>query len=256
MKKTFLFLLIAAVLTVGCGDKQQQKQAVGGISDGAISLRDNLPGDSARYGLACDGCTDSVLVFLPYEGGDPDTFDIINAFQQLRIFGRPHIGDELAVILNPADPDEALMVIDTEVLKGAWCYMVSPQLRAPENMPRRMQRRIVQQMSDSLKQLLVTPREYSLRLKRDNTAMARGGVYKRTTTDDMSPVEYPAVKRYTEWHLYNGKLILKADTISGFSQEGALPETDTVTISYLMEDSLVLKFPDHRQEYYRKKETY
>ena len=139
-----------------------------------------------------------------------------------------------------------------EMLKGEWCYMVLPQLRTPESMHKRMQRRMIERMPDSLRQLMMTPREYSLRLKRDYTVTARGGQRRRTTTDDMSPVEYPTLKRYTDWHFYNGKLILKADTIAGFSNEGALPETDTVQIRMLTQDSLILEFPDYTQSYYRK----
>jgi hypothetical protein len=253
MKKALFFLVVATLLTAACGEKKEAKVPANIPAD-AISLYQNAPGDSALYGLACDGCTDSVLVFLPYSGGDPDTFDIISAFQHHRIYGRPHIGDELAVILNPEDRAEALMVFNTEELKGTWCYMVSPKLRNVESMPRRMQRRMIESMPDSVKQLLIVPREYSLRLKRDNTAMVRGGMRRQTTTDDMSPVEYPAVKRYTEWRLFNGRLILKADTIPGFTLEGQLPESDTVDIELLTNDSLVLRFKDHSQSYYRKVE--
>ena len=232
-----------------CGSKRPKDEPTN-----AISMYKNMPGDSARYGLACDGCTDSVLVFLPYSGGDPDTFDIINAFQQHRIYGRPRIGDELAVIVNPEDHDEALSVVNMEMLKGEWCYKVLPQLRTPESMHKRMQRRMIERMPDSLRQLMITPREYSLRLKRDFTASARGGMRRRTTTDDMSPVEYPSIKRYTDWHFFNGQLILKADTVAGFSQEGDVPEIDTVQIRLLTADSLILEFRDHVQEYYRKVE--
>ena len=249
MKKPFFLFILTAIVLFACTSKQHQELA--SASD-AISLYKNQSGDAARYGLACDGCTDSVLVFLPYAGGDPDTFDIIDAFQQHRIFGMPHIGDELAVILNPEDSAEALMVFNMEVLKGTWCYMVTPTLRNIENMPQRMRRRMLERIPDSIKQQLLVPREYSLRLKRDNTVQARGGQYRQTTTDDMSPVEFPSVKRYTEWSLYNGKLLLKADTIAGFSQEGDKPETDTVVIELLMQDSLVLRFQDHTQSYYRK----
>ena len=251
MKKAVFILTISAILMIACGSKQQHDMHT---EAEAISLFQNEPGDSALYGLACDGCTDSVLVFLPYTGGDPDTFDIIDAFQHRRIFGQPHIGDELVVILNPEDSAEAYMVFNTEELKGTWCYMVSPTLRNVEKMPRRMQRRMMERMPDGIKQQLLVPREYSLRLTRDNTVQVRGMQRRQTTTDDMSPVEYPAAKRYTEWHLYNGKLILKADTIAGFSQEGAKPETDTVEIEMLFRDSLVLRFPDHTQSYYRKKD--
>ena len=90
MKKTFLYLFSTILMMSACGSKQQQSVA-SDVADDAISLQKNLPGDSALYGLACDGCTDSVLVFLPYSGGDPDTFDIINAFQQHHVYGRPRI---------------------------------------------------------------------------------------------------------------------------------------------------------------------
>ena len=110
MKKLILIAFVGALLTVACSTKQEQ--AATDVAEDAISLKKNLPGDSALYGLACDGCTDSVLVFLPYSGGDPDTFDIINAFQQHHVYGRPRIGDELAVIVNPEDHDEALSVVN------------------------------------------------------------------------------------------------------------------------------------------------
>ena len=250
MKKALFSIMTAAILASACGHGQQQAESQEATD--AISTYKNIPGDSTLYGLACDGCTDSVLVFLPYSGGDPDTFDIINAQQQHRVFGRPFIGDELAVILNPEDPEEALMVINIKELTGEWCYQVTPTMRKMEQMPQRMQQRMLEKMPDSLRNQLMKAREYTLRLKSDNTAIALGGQRRQTTTDDMSPVEYPAMKRYTEWHIYNGKLILKADTISGFSEEGAVPETDTATIKMLMKDTLVLSFPDHEQNYYKK----
>ena len=250
MKKLILFALAGALLTVACSTKQQEIPS--DVAEDAISLQKNLPGDSALYGLACDGCTDSVLVFLRYSGGDPDTFDIINAFQQHRIYGRPRIGDELAVIVNPEDRDEAYSVINMEMLKGEWAYQVHPTLRNPESLSKRMQRRMIERIPDSLRQLMLTPREYSLRLKRDFTVTVRGARRQRTTTDDMSPVEYPTLKRYTDWYFYNGQLVLKADTVAGFSQEGDVPEIDTAQICLLTADSLILQFSDHTQEYYRK----
>lgn len=251
MKKLIFLALASALLTAACGTKQSE--ASSDIADDAISTHKNAPGDSARYGLACDGCTDSVLVFLPYQGGGLDTFDILDAFKQNRIYGRPLIGDELAVIVNPEDSSEALMVIDIEQLRGEWCYQVTPTLRNMENMPRRMQRRVKEELTDSMRKELMTPREYSLRLKRDHTASARGSMNRQKTSDDLSPIEYPAVRRYTEWHLFNGQLVLKADTIPGFTREGDKPEIDTVSILMLRQDTLILRFPTHEQSYYRKK---
>ena len=118
-----------------------------------------------------------------------------------------------------------------------------------------MQRHMMERIPDSLKEQWLKPREYSLRLKRDHTAMALGGVHRQTTTDDMSPVEFPPIKRYTEWYIYNGRLILKADTIAGFTQEGNKPTIDTVEIKTLRRDTLVLRFSDHEQSYYRKEQN-
>ena len=78
----------------------EQKQPPAGEPTEPIDMHRNLPGDSTLYGLVCDGCTDSILILLPFSGGDPDTFDIINAFHDRKIYGRPQTGDELAVILN------------------------------------------------------------------------------------------------------------------------------------------------------------
>mgnify|MGYP002625215858 CR=1 FL=1 len=242
MKKTTLLIAVTALIMAACGSKQAPKEAA---PNQAISTHENLPGDSTRYGLACDGCTDSVLVFLPYSGGDPDTFNIIQAQKERRIFGRPHIGDELAVIASSESPHLAQTVINLSTLHGQWAYMVSPTLRQSVGQPARP-------LPDSILQKIMIPREYSIRLKRDNTAQIRGARRQQTTTDDMSPVEYPAVKHYTEWHIFNGQLVLTTDTIAGGGDE-AEPENDTVTIQLLMRDSLVLRFKDHDQPYYRKK---
>ena len=248
MKKTLFLCFFASVLLAACGGRQQS-------SEGALTdIYKNASGDSTRYGLACDGSTDSILVFLPYGTTRLDTFDIINAFQNHQIYGRPHIGDELAVIVNPEDSAEALKVINLETLRGTWCYMVTPTLRSVDKMPKRMQQRMMERIPDSLLKQWLQPREYSLRLKSDHGVTARGGVYHQTS-DDMTPVEYPAFTRYTDWRIFNGRLILKADTIAGFTKEGEVPTVDTVDIRLLRQDTLVLQFPDHEQSYYRKQEV-
>ena len=77
----------------------------------AYSIVKKAKGDSTLYGLACDGCTDSVVVFLPYEGGDPVTYEIIDALRMGKVFGRPKIGDRLALIcpLYPSDAADDLL---------------------------------------------------------------------------------------------------------------------------------------------------
>lgn len=247
MKRILFYAVLAVIALTGCS----QRQPTDGEGDIA-SVYQSMPGDSTRYGLACDGCTDSILVFMPYSADRLDTFDIIAARQEHRIYGRPHIGDELAVIVNPEDSVEALAVINLETLRSTWCYMVTPTLRHIDKMPERMKRHMLERMPDSLRRQWLTPREYTLRLKRDHTAMQTGGVRRQTSTDDMSPVEFPAVKHYTEWHIYNGRLVLKADTLAGLTPKGVVPTIDTVDIVKLREDTLVLQFADHTQGYYRK----
>ena len=113
-------------------------------------------------------------MLLPYTGADPDTFDIINASQQKQIFGKPFIGDELAVILNPEDKAEALTVINLDDLKGQWAFMVKPKLRDYDKMSRRLRRRMMAEMPDSVKESLLVPREYVLQFKRGYSMTTRG----------------------------------------------------------------------------------
>ena len=199
MKKVFsLFILI--MLIVACSQKQAPRER----QEEAITIQQNEPGDSTLYGLACDGCTDSILILLPYAGGDPDTFDIINAHETHQIYGRPRIGDDLAVVLNPEDKNEALMIINLERLKGEWCYMVTPTLKRIDRMPPKMQRRMLERIPDSVKERLLQPREYGFRIKQGHTVQAIGNVRRDVSADNMSPVEYPRQRRYREWKLYNG----------------------------------------------------
>ena len=51
MKKTLYFAIITVLMTA-CGSKNN---AEANNADDAISMHENLPGDSALYGLACDG---------------------------------------------------------------------------------------------------------------------------------------------------------------------------------------------------------
>ncbi|MBR1688855.1 MAG: hypothetical protein IJ710_10095 [Prevotella sp.] len=241
-----------ALLVAACGEKNVKRAG----NTEAISTHKSAKGDSTVYGLACDGCTDSILVFLPYSGGDPDTFDIIYAHQHQRVFGRPHIGDELAVIVNPEDKDEALTVINLETLKGEWCYRVMPTMRNIESMPKRMQRRMLEQMPDSIKQQFFVPREFGFKLKRDYTASPIGLMRSGNTSDDQSPVEYPKLKWYNEWRIYNGRIILTQNMETyAFTSEDRKTESDTADIVLLRSDTLVLQFRDHTQGYYLRVDT-
>ena len=97
--------------------------------------------------------------------------------------------------------------------------------------------------------------EYSLKLKADNTATMRGNMRNMGKNGNgQSLAVYPEVHRYTDWFLFNGHLILHADTIAGFTQEGEMPVTDTAEIVLLMRDSLILRIGNEEQSFYRKKE--
>ena len=71
-----------------------------------------------------------------------------------------------------------------------------------------MEQEFLKKMPDSVMQRLLQPREYGFQLKNDHQAQPIGMVRQGNTTDDRSPVEYPELKRYHEWHLLNGRLIL------------------------------------------------
>ena len=248
--KKIIFAVMAVMGIAACQQKSPSPES------GTMPAHQNEPGDSTRYGLACDGCTDSILILLPIEGGDPDTFDIIHANQQHLIYGRPRIGDEMAVILNPDDKEEALMVINMERLRGEWCYQVTPTFRNLENMPKKMQRRMMERIPDSVKERLLVPREYGIRLKRNHLAQSIGA-YRNSAGSEMSPVEYPKLRRYASWRLFNGRLVLETDTtrLSKDSEKRTL-EHDTADILLLVHDSLILRFKDHEQSYYRKKDSH
>ena len=66
---------------------------------------------------------------------------------------------------------------------------------------------------------------------------------------------YPEVHRYTEWYPFNGRLVLHADTIAGFTKEGEKPITDTAEIVLLRRDSLILRVGGAEQSFYRKRES-
>lgn len=249
MKKA-ISLLAMALLLMACGEKQPPKDR----QEGAIVTYHNEPGDSTIYGLSCDGSTDSVLILLPFSGGDPDTFYIFQAWQNHQVLGRPHIGDELAVILNPEDKQEVLMLINLERLKGKWCYQVTPTFRHLSDTTSDIQRRrMIERIPDSVRKKMMAPREYGIQLKQGNTAQSIGE-RRNNTSDDMSPVEYPKMKRYTGWRLYNGRLILVTDSLRLPNGKKGKPEQDTADILQLRKDTLVLQFKDHEQKYYRKVE--
>lgn len=245
------FMSLACISS--CSDKNEKDD-----NSMVIDVQENAPGDSTLYGLACDGCTDTVIVFLPYKGGDPDTIDILTAKKNGKVFGKPTIGDKLAVILNPEDKGEASMVIDIEDILGQWCYIAMPHFRDISNLPARLQRKILAQIPDTMKESLLVPREFGISIKNGFTASPIGMMRKSNTTDDQSPVEYPPLRVYNEWRLYNGHLLLirtaKVQQMGNNSVKKPADIIDTASIVMLGPDTLILKVGDENLNYFRKKQ--
>ena len=246
MKQSVFSSIIALLMIASCTSSDSSKQE---SETDIFNEEQRLPGDSAIYGLACDGCTDSILVFIPFSGGDPDTINILNARTNRRVFGRPDIGDEVAMILNDSNKTVAEMVINIERLKGQWCYMVLPKLRHRAGMPFDSAR-MVKTIPDSLREMWFQPREYGFELLSEHQAQPIG-LRLSTDTRDTGPVEYPEMKRYREWHIYNGHLLLM-ETRRDTTGARQVISTDTADILVMRHDSLLLKFADHEQGYYRK----
>ena len=144
------------------------------------------------------------------------------------------------------------MVIDLDDLQGKWCYIAKPKMRDFASMPPRLQRRMMANMPDSVKERLLVPKEFGFQLRRGRTARPIGEFQHSNTTDDLSPVEYPPFKMYTEWHIFNGRLILTEERMALNGKADRQVTNDTASILLLTKDTLVLKFKDEVKGYYRK----
>lgn len=247
-----IFFMAVAISLFSCGSKTETSDNIN-ISTGEGYV---AKGDSTIYGLACDGCTDSVLVFLPQSGSDPVTYNIINAMKVHQVFGRPQVGDDVALILDPRNKKTAKMVIDLNDMAGTWTYKVMPTLRMMGPGAPAKGKNAPPPMPDSIMKTLMVPRDYGFTLNDGYTAKAVGAKMKSNSLDDDSPVTYPEIKHYSEWHIFNGKLIL---TINALKIPGNKTQrkmsNDTAQIMLLMRDSLVLKFKNGIQGYHRQGET-
>lgn len=248
-KYGLMALMLTMLIVAACGSKKDSGKTEEGD---LISVEPSQPGDSTVYGLACDGCNDTILVFLPRQGGDPDSFNILNASKSRQVFGRPMIGDLVAVLTNRENPKVADMVINIEQLKGKWCYMVEPKLREIAGMPlSRLQGEMREEMDSMLRDLL-QPREFGVEIKSDYTARPIG-VIRSMTSDEESPVVYPPLKRYREWRIFNGRLILSEGARDSLGNIN-VTNNDTAQLVLLHRDTLVLRFEEGVQGYYRKVE--
>lgn len=245
-------ILLLMMLAVACGGNKDAKKEPKRVTNDELLLK----GDSTVYGLACEGCTDSVIVLLPNDGSDPRRYDIIDAFRNHQIMGMPRVGDWIALVVNKEDSLKADLVIDLEELKGTWCYVVMPKLRNHDSMSPKMRDRILKDMPDSIRETFMIPREYGFTLKRQWTAQSVGWVPPKSSLEDESPVTYPMLKFFTEWHIWNGKLVMTSGEFvkDGKKEEMTIGklENDTCDILYLRDDSLVLGAGEQYRSYYRR----
>lgn len=247
MKNYTIFSLLLIFVLAGSCSKPTKRRALQNV------MMEKLQGDSTFYGLACDGCTDTILVLLSDLTRDPDTFLILDASRNHKVFGIPKIGDQMAIMLNHDNPKQADFVVNVEQLQASWCYVVQPKLRERADISKDIQKKIMETLPDSVLEKLMKPREYGFLLKEGNTARPIGGVNQGNTTDDQGPVEYPVLKRYREWHLFNGHLILNETTLDSLGNQQLL-SSDTADFVLMRRDTLVLRFADGERGYYRKVE--
>lgn len=258
MRKLFYSIIaLAALAFVACGRKSETVSPTEGHLTRDLQLSD----DKTVYGLACDGCTDSVVYLLPNDGSDPVRYDIIDAKRNNRIIGKLKIGDWIGLVRNAEDSTVADMVIDLDQLKGTWCYVVMPKLRDYDQLSKRQQARMMRDMPDSVKETYLIPREYGFTLQRQFHAQPVGFVRQATALEDESPVVYPVLPTYNAWHILNGRLILtrpenNEPVMLAMRKDGEkAPDVkmvnDTADVLFMNEDSLVLLFRDHQQSYYK-----
>lgn len=244
-----IIFVLGFMVSMSCSNKTEEPQKTVGTST-------KIKGDSTLYGLACDGCTDSVLVFLSGQGGNPVNYDIIEASKNRKVIGRPQVGDWVCLIVNGKDKKKADLVINLDQLKGTWVNLEKPWLRkrldAPSlgNMDAETKHRI-----DSMIKIQLKPVEIGFALRRHYAARPVGMEYSRNKNQN-NPVVYPTPKFYTEWHIFNGKLVLTEGALRMGNQRKVKTKynSDTVDIVMMLRDSLRIRYKDGKEKgFYRKK---
>ena len=164
-----------AAAFVGCKNGSEDGMPKEGKTNSDLMLA----GDKTVKGLACEGCTDSVIWLYPGDGKDPVKYEIIDAWRHRKVIGRIKVGDWIGLVVNEEDSTVADFVINLDQLKGSWCYIVMPKLRAYDQLSKKQQARMERDMPDSIKERYLVPREYGFTLKRQFVAqtigMVRGG---------------------------------------------------------------------------------
>lgn len=252
MKRTFFVLFSLVLLLAACGNSgntNENNQASGdSLSQEPITRQ--LKGDSTIYGLACEGSNDSTLVILTSIDSNPDTIDILEARINRRVFGRPEIGDQVAITMNTERTSTADIVINIDRLKGEWCYQVMPRLRRRVGAAADSAVQLPPDFPDSLRKKWFQPREYGFELRRDNTVRPIG-IQRNEAERQPGPVEYPTLKRYRQWHVFNGHILLSETRRDSMGHQQVI-STDTADIVFLRRDTLQLRFANREQGYYRR----
>ena len=251
MRNLHIYILCClAMILVACGQAKEGKIT---SKKGKMNDELRLKGDKTIYGLACEGCSDSIVILLPNDGSDPVSYDIIDAYRNHKVMGKPKVGDWIGLVVSDEDPTVADFVVDLDELKGTWCYVVMPKMRDFDNMSEKLQKRMMRDMPDSIKETFLIPREYGFSLKRQWTAQSVGYVQENSLHE--SPVVYPKLGYFTAWHIWNGKLVMTSGepTFSQNSKEITIKNqrNDTCDIVFLGNDSLVLASDGISRSYYR-----
>ena len=238
-KKTIFAVVALLVFTMSCGGGKEGEDNL----EKTLTVKNYIAeNDSMMYGLACDGCNDSILVLLPDSGGDPVFYNIIEARRNNKVYGMPSIGDKMAVMVSPDNPLELLMVVNLEQIKGKWYYERLPIVKAFEPMDSDLTEE-EKAFLDSVVQLKMVPREYVYTLRRDFTVLSSGGPPRSSSLDRESFIEYPPMKRYSEWHIHNGKIIFSyADRNNHEKEDSIALLNDTAEFVMLRPDTMVLRF--------------
>lgn len=113
MKKT-LVIIIAALLTIGCGGSKKS----GVVEDLENEDELNAFRDSTIYGFCTDGSKGDFLQIIT-DAGDTLNINIANAKENGDVLGGYSRGDEMAIITNQ-DSTIALLVINKSALLGNW----------------------------------------------------------------------------------------------------------------------------------------
>lgn len=213
-----------------------------------------LPGDRTIYGLTCEGSTDSVLILLPDGGGDPISYNILEARRNGRILGTPNTGDWTGVVPAEGQKGVAELVVDLDELKGIWCYIVMPKLRSADADDAQAQTQALRALPDSIRRLYVIPREYGFAMMQHWVARSVGYMQENTLLEKDNPVVYPKLGYFTGWRIWNGQLIVMSGTPRMENDSLVITDrrNDTCRIDFLMGDSLVLSSEGATRSYYRK----